>query len=774
LILTNHILFISFLGRDEVSLIFSAKLRNLFVNLHKIDKMRTRHAIIAIAIVLLTSCSETKYVAEGEYLLDRAEVKSDVKHTNINTTDLKQFVRQRGNARWFSALKFPLYTYSLSGSDTTKWINRTLRDIGEAPVIYDSVQTYQSMIAIRQQLMNMGFLRADVDVFTREKGKKIRTLYLLHPHDPYYIGDIDYVIQDTTIAQILQMDKEENRGLHRGMVFNVDNLDAERKRITNILTSQGYYRFNKDYISYRADSIEGTNNINLTLVLHLFRNSDVTDVPHRKYTINEVRFQSGNVEDSVIHLRPQVLRNNTYIQPGQLYNSSNLQNTYNHFGRLGAVRYTNIALREHPDTTLLDCDIAISTNKPSTIMFQPEGTNTAGDLGAAVSLTYQNRNLFRGSELLSIELRGAFEAIRGLEGYSDSNFLEYSLEARLSFPRFIAPFISQSIRQSVNATSEVSFAYDLQNRPEFLRRVFSVGWRYRWNNPERLDRFQFDLLDLNFISMPWISEKFYKEYIIGVGKRNPLLLYNYNDLFIMRTGFRYAYNNGDYAIKTNIETGGNLLSLLANTFGFHKNEDNEYTFLNVAFAQYVKGDIDFTRNFQFDYRNQLVFHVGLGIAYAYGNSTVLPFEKTYFSGGANSVRGWSVRSLGPGSFHNEEGGWNYLMHTGDIKLDLNMEYRAHLFWKLGGALFVDAGNIWNFRNYDDQANGVFKLTEFWKQMAVSYGLGFRLNFDYFILRFDMGMKAINPAYKTESEHFPIIHPKLSRDFAFHFAVGLPF
>ncbi len=438
------------------------------------------------------------------------------------------------------------------------------------------------------------------------------------------------------------------------------------------------------------------------------------------------------------------------------------------------MRYTNIEFREVPDTTQLDCDIAISTNKPSTISFQPEGTNTAGDFGAAVALTYMNRNVFRGSENLSIELRGAYEAIRGLEGYSNSDFLEYSLQTKLSFPTFIAPFLSQSFRQRINANSEVSLLYDLQNRPEFRRRVFSVGWKYKWNDPNHHDRYQIDLLDLNYISMPWVSDKFRTEYLDDRSSRNAILLYNYEDLFIMKTGFRYSYNNGNYAFKTNVETAGNLLYLAAHIFNFHKNSEGQYTFLALAFAQYAKGDVDYTRNFRFDYDRQLVFHVGFGIAYPYGNSTILPFEKRYFSGGANSVRGWSVRTLGPGGYHRHDGNIDFINQTGDMKLDLNVEYRAHLFWKFGGALFVDAGNIWTLRSYKDQPDGQFQLSKFFQQMAVGYGLGLRLNFDYFILRFDMGMKAVNPDYSTSKEHFPLLHPKLSRDFAFHFAVGLPF
>ena len=735
--------------------------------------MRLKYVILSAVAMVLMACSETKYVAEGEYLLDRVQVKSDTKARGINTTELKQLVRQRGNARWFSTVKVPLHTYSLAGRDTTRWLNRTLQSIGEAPVIYDSVQTKQSLQSIVMQMQNTGYLRATADIHHTIKGKKIRTTYVLHPGRPYFIGNVTYEIHDTAIARILKAD-EKRRGLHKGMMFNVQNLDAERKRITELLTNQGYYRFNKEFITYRADSLPGSPDIDLTLVLHRFRNNQVSDQPHQQYSINDVRFHSGNVDDSTIHLRPKVLRNNTFIYEGENYSSKGLQQTYNRFGRLGAVRYTNIAFRELPDTALLDCDITISMYKPSTISFQPEGTNTAGDLGAAASLTYQNRNLFRGSEALTVELRGAFEAIRGLEGYSNSNFQEYSIQTNLSFPRFIAPFLPRSFRRRINATSEVSLLYDLQNRPEFLRRVFSVGWRYKWSDPKHQDRYQVDVLDLNFITMPWMSEKFYNDYLSDVGNRNAILFYNYQDLFIMRSGFRYSYNNGNYAVKTNLETGGNLLSLAAHTLGFHRNNDGQYTFLDVAFAQYVRGDIDYTRNFQLSYNSQMVFHVGLGIAYPYGNSRVLPFEKTYFSGGANSVRGWSVRSLGPGSFVNKDGDLNFILHTGDLKLDLNMEYRAHLFWKLGGALFVDAGNIWTLREYGDQPDGQFQLSTFWKQIAVSYGLGIRFNFDYFILRFDMGMKAVNPVYETSREHFPVIHPKLSRDFAFHFAVGLPF
>jgi outer membrane protein assembly factor BamA len=736
--------------------------------------MRIRIFIFLLLIALLASCTVTKFVPDGEYLLDKVEVKSDTNALGVNPSEMRQLVRQRGNSRWFSAAKLPLATYSLSGRDTTKWFNRFLRSIGEPPQLYDSVSTRASMDILQTQLQNMGYLRASVDVYNKIKGKKLVTTYLLHPRQPYFINKVDYDIRDSAIAVVLNLADSTRRGLKSGMMFNVANLDNERSRISKYLTNRGYYRFNKDFISYRADSVPGSPLINLTLVLDKYRSGEETNLPHQVYTIGDVNFRSGNPNDSVIPLRQSVLESNTFLESGALYASNDLQTTYNHFGRLGAVRYTNISFHEHEFEPVLDCDILVSTNKPSTISFQPEGTNTSGDLGAAVSLTYQNRNIFHGSENLSVVLRGAYEAIRGLEGYSNTNFQEYSVETSLSFPRFIAPLLSTSFRRRVNASSEVSLLYDLQNRPEFMRRVFSVAWRYKWNDQNHHDRYQVDLLDLNYISMPWISDTFKAEYLDNTDSRNSILRYNYENLFIMKLGFGYTYNNGRYAIKVSAESAGNLLNLASHMFHFHKNSEEQYTFLDIAYAQYLRGIFDYTRNFVFDYHNQLVFHFGFGIAYPYGNSTILPFEKRFFSGGANSVRGWSVRSLGPGKFIGRDGRIDFINQTGDMKLDLNLEYRASLFWKFGGALFIDAGNIWTLRDYEDQPGGQFKISEFWQQIAVSYGLGLRLNFDYFVVRFDMGMKAVNPAYEDEKDHFPILHPRLSRDFAFHFAVGLPF
>lgn len=710
-----------------------------------------RYSYIPFSILLLTTaCSTGKYVQEGEYILDKVAVVSD--QSDYNASPLSQYVRQKEKPKLFSLFRNPF---------------------SRKPVIYDTLQARLSCQDLMTAMQNEGYMNAGVSLYTETKGKKLKATYLLHPGQPFLIGKVNYDIQDEGIQQLLHLDQTDNQQIKPGMRFTVETLDNERKRIAGLLSDNGYFRFNKDFIHFTADTVMGRKDIALTLQLRKYKsNSNSPEVDHTRYLIRDVLFQSNDSDR--IHLRKQVLLNATAIKAGRPYDASALQRTYNNFARLQAVKYTNIKFAEVPDTNLLDCHIQISTNKPSTISFQPEGTNTAGDLGAAASITYTNRNLFHGSEQLSIEFRGAYEAITGLEGYQDQNYTEFSVETKLVFPRFLAPFLSKSFRRRQTASSEWAVSWNFQNRPEFHRRVFSSAWRYRWSEPKHHLNYRFDLLDLNYVYMPWISSTFKRDYLDNAENRNAILRYNYEDIFIMKAGFTVSYTDGVDAVRANFESAGNLLNGVSKGFGFKTNSQGQHTLFNIAYAQYVKFDFDYTHLFQFDKRNALALHAGLGVAYPYGNSMVLPFEKRYFSGGANSVRGWSVRELGPGKFKGTDGRIDFINQTGDVKLDLNAEYRSSLFWKLQGALFIDAGNIWTLRNYAEQPGGQFKFTEFYKQIAASYGMGLRLNFDYFILRFDVGMKAINPAYESEKEHWSIFHPKLSRDFDFHFAVGLPF
>lgn len=791
-----------FLGtKDRQVARFCVLLRIKTVFVPEIMRKRWLHYISPLLLWMTASCSVSKFIPEGEYLLDDVKVVSDDKA--VKPSDISGYNRQNPNSSWFSLVKVPMHIYSLSGTDTTRWINRFIQKLGDKPVIFDEEAAERSREDMQSALHNMGYMQADVRLRKETRKKKLRLKYLVHPGPAYRISHWDYDIQDDSVRRY--MAGYASQLMHEGMRFDVNTLDQERQQMTNHLQDRGFYRFNKEYVTCTADTVRGTHLVDLTF--HIAPYDATSHTTHARYRIGEVnvvtdfdmthamrqdfaRFDSLHYKGLNIFyrerpfLKPEVLSQNIAITPDSFYSDSRLQHTRSSLGRLHAIKYTDIRFQEDAaDSTRLDCHVLLSRNKVNSFSAELEGTNSAGDLGAAASLSYQNRNLFNGSELFTFKVRGAYEAVTGLQGYSNENYVEYGVEASINFPRFLFPFISAEVRQRTQATSEIGIQFNSQERPEFGRRAASVTWGYRWTYKRKWQH-RVDVLDLNYVYMPWISSTFREEYLDNPENSNSILRYNYENLLIMKAGYGFTYHsdgresrtasNNSYSIRFNIESSGNLLYAFSHMLNATRNEDHQYTVANIAYAQYIKTDIDFTKSFRIDHRNSIVFHVGMGVAYPYGNSRILPFEKRYFSGGANSVRGWSVRRLGPGSFAGNDRNIDFINQSGDIKLDLNLEYRTKLFWKLNGAFFVDAGNIWTIRDYEEQPGGAFRFDSFYKQIAVSYGLGLRFDFDYFILRFDAGMKAVNPAYRNSKEHYPFIHPDFGRDFAFHFAVGYPF
>ena len=748
-----------------------------------------------------TSCSVSKFIPEGEYLLEDVKVISDNK--DVKPSEFRGYVHQNPNSSWFSIAKVPLRIYALSGTDTTKWINRFIQKIGDEPVIYDSASAERSKENMKRAMQNLGYMQANVDVLTKKKKKKIGLSYVLHPGKGYVIRSWQYDVKDQGLRN--DFADYSSRVMSENMLFNVNQLNMERQNLATFFQNKGYYKFNKELITCTADTVSGSYTIDLNF--HIAPYASASKISHQKYHIGEVNvftdfditkaMQMEDLEDwDSIHykglnifsekrpfLRPEVLSQNIFVAPDELYSERLLQRSQSALGRLNAIKYSDLRFVENMnDSTVLDCFVLLSRNNPNSFSAEIEGTNSAGDLGAAASVSYQNRNLFRGSELFTFKVRGAYEAVTGLQGYSNENYIEYGAEASINFPRFLFPFISSELRKRILATSEVALQFNSQDRPEFSRRAASASWSYKWTYKQRW-RHSVDLLDVNYVYMPWISSTFRQEYLDNVNNQNSILKYNYENLLIMKMGYGFTYHSGGanlsattgnaYSIRFNIESSGNLLYGLSHLFNAKRNDSHQYTLMNIAYAQYVKTDFNFAKSFMIDERNSIVFHVGAGVAFPYGNSRILPFEKRYFSGGANSVRGWLVRRLGPGSFSGNDANIDFINQSGDIKLDINLEYRTKLFWKLNGAFFIDAGNIWTIREYDEQPGGAFRLDSFYKEIALAYGLGLRFDFDYFILRFDGGMKAVNPA-KNAEERYPLIRPDFGRDFAFHFAVGYPF
>ncbi|MDO4949871.1 MAG: BamA/TamA family outer membrane protein [Bacteroidales bacterium] len=763
--------------------------------------MNASHRYILVCLLALTaSCSTGKFLHDDELLLDKVGVTAD--RPDISPVELQTYVRQTPNARWFNLFKVPMRLYCLSSPGSDKGFGRFLRKIGERPVAYDSLKTEKTRQEMQKAVRNMGYMSAEVSVGRRVRKNKIGIVYAVRAGRPSYVRHVAYDIHDPGVGSLIANDSVRS-GLHGGMMFDVTALDRERTRIAKLLLNNGYFRFNKEMITYRADVTQDSDQIDLTLRIGQPDGRSPQQDPYETFRVGDVVYVLESEEnnragfDTVAvagikvlskndkYIRPDVVAEFNRIRVGEPYDESAVQQTYASMARLKALKYTSVRFEE--DTTRqrrqLRATAVLTKARNQSVSFQFEGTNSAGDLGAAASMTYQHRNLFRGSESLSVKLRGAFEAITGVrEGFENDNYKEYGVETSLSLPRFSCPFLSSEAMSHLLATSEVGVTYNSQVRPEFTRTLASASWSYKWTAKQRQHRL--DLLDINYIYVPYKSDAF-RRYLDEMDKHNSILKYSYEDQLIVRTGYTYTYNSAgntlmrlpsrtSHSIRANIEESGNLLEAASKMLRPKPKDKEGYTLANIHFAQYVRGDFSFTQNWMLDQKNFLVFHWGMGVAYPYGNSKMLPFEKRYFSGGPNSVRGWPVRGLGPGSYKgSSEGAVSYVNHMGDIKLDLNLEYRTHLFWKFNGAVFVDAGNIWNIREYDGQEGGVFKPDRFYRQLAVAYGLGVRFDLDYLILRFDSGMKAINPM-EEGSGRYPFLHHDMGRDFCFHFAVGYPF
>ncbi len=770
----------------------------------------SRLILILLATILLWSCSSTKHVPNGKYLVDNVKIAvNDTK--NISGQDLFNYLRQTPNHKVLGFFKIQLATYNLSGSDTSKWHNKWLRRMGQAPVIYDRQLTQASANQLRQALINRGYMNTTVSIDTikHDKKKKIDVHYNIYTGKPYYIASLNYNIPDTAIAKLILQDTARS-SIKIGTLLDHDILDAERSAIAKTLSNNGYYEFNKEYITFTADTAKSQKDVNLTMNLLPPRDSlgqPDKSAKHKVFSIRNIYFVTDyytgknnqyifNIDDTVKHnnitilygddryLKPKILDEKCHITTNSPYNASQIDRTYESLRQLGILKSITINLRQANNTeNEIDAYILLSRNKKQGITFDVEGTNSEGDLGFGVGLTYQHRNLAKGSELLTAKVRAAYESLSGnIEGLINNRYTEYVAEVGITFPKFEAPFLSKSFKQKQRAATEFSVSFNFQERPEYTRIIAGAAWKYKWANRQNTTRRTFDLIDINYVYLP----KSTFDFIDQIAPSNPLLRYSYEDHFIMRMGYSYYKTNqriattvlrkpnrqpSVYSFRTSVEMAGNLLYAISSITG-QKRENDAYKIFGIQYSQYVKGDLDYTYTRNFDERNSLSFHFGTGIGYPYGNSSMIPFEKRFYAGGANGVRGWGVRSLGPGNFDSHNSVSDFINQCGDIRLDLSIEYRAKLFWILEGALFIDAGNIWTIHSYENQPGGMFRFNSFYKEIAMSYGAGLRLDFSYFLLRFDLGMKAHNPA--RNQERWPIIHPKWGRDATFHFAVGYPF
>lgn len=767
-----------------------------------------------IVTLLFGACSSSRHVAAGNYLLDAVNISINDSTDSFNEQEMSAYLRQLPNHKMLWSIKFRLGVYNMSGADTTRWWNRWIRKLGEPPVIYDSTLTKTGREQLLKAMVNKGFLDAEVltDTIRDDNKRKLKVLYTLIPGEPHLINNINYVFEDTVLRKLVMRDSSRF-SVKKGDLLDRSLLEKQREQITQILRNNGYFEFAKEYITFNADTTEGSRLVDLTMTVNptVKNNQRRENTEHEKFRIGKIFFVTNfdpvtdeslrsisakdtvHFKDIIIYygdkryLKPQVLYENCFIHTNNIYRQSEVDRTYQALSRFNILKFLNIRFLkagEAGNEQLLDAYILLTPGKSQAIALEIEGTNSEGDLGVAATATYTHRNIGRGAETFTAKLRGAYESLSGnLEGLLHDRYMEYSVDVGLNFPKFKAPFLTERFKRRINATTELNAAMTYQERPEYTRIISNAGWSYKWTHNRNHNRYIFTPIDINYVYLPESTYNFIDE----IAPDNPLLRYSYEDHFIMRMGFSFYHSNkriqnplgilkiqrNIYTIRANAEFAGNVLYLLSNIFD-HRNDSRSvpYKIFGIHYSQYFKINSDFSFIHTFDLRNSVAFHVGLGVGYPYGNSTILPFEKRFYGGGANGVRGWDVRTLGPGSYPGTNSVSDFINQCGDIRFDLSAEYRAKLFWVLELGAFIDGGNIWTIHNYSNQPGGMFHFNSFYKQLAAAYGLGIRMDFNYFLIRFDLGMKAHNPA--RGQEHWPLIHPRWSRDRSFHFSIGYPF
>ena len=742
---------------------------------------------IAGLIVLFAGCNATKYVPQDKYLLDKAKVKvTDSKDASVSGLD--SYLRQKQNSEILGFWKLQLHIYNTAPADTTtkskKRLAANAHKMGEAPEIYDPSLTGASMGQLKQAMHNRGYFNAVIDTQTVVKKRKVKLTYFVTAEQPYVVRD--YTIK-LAHQDLLRAATAKGCLIHNGDRFDAGVLDNERQRITSYMRQEGYYFFDKSMLDYRADSSYNTHEVAIELKMQKMTETlpdSILEKIYTRYRINHIKFHmdydprrlpegkelihsmEGEYEFSYFGkplLRHRVLRKNFKLKPGDYYNEELVERSYALLNALGPVKYVDISF-EPVGKDLLDCHITVSRSKLNSVSAEIEGTYSAGDWGIAAGLGYINRNIFRGAEQLSLSGRFSYEWRQ-----NGGRAIEAKGEAGLLFPN------------SLN----LKLAFQYQNRPnEFIRDIAGAGLYYTIHrNPSSHWRHIFNIIDVNYVYLPWKSEEFQTNII----NKSSVLKYSYEDHFIVDWSYTGIYTsrqqlnpNHDYLrFQYTIETAGNLLHGIASAANLPKNEAGAYVLWKIPYSQYAKADVNFTYHQVLVQNHRLVYHIGLGVVVPYLNASSVPFEKRYFSGGSNSVRGWQARTLGPGGFKGTGGGLVYDMQAGDIRLDLNLEYRWKVWNFIELAAFTDAGNIWTIRDYKGQEHGVFLFDEFYKQIAWSYGVGLRLDFSILVFRIDFGVKLYDPTRLYEDGGSKVWRTAANGlswkdDMTFHFAIGYPF
>jgi outer membrane protein assembly factor BamA len=698
-------------------------------------------------------------------------------------------------------LRFHLFLYNLANPKKEKGFSKFFHNVGEAPVVYDSNKVKQNVLNFSKYLSDIGYTHAQVtDSLRYKSNQKIDVIYKIKFGVPTKIKTFRYSFEDTSIQRYIYADTSRAL-IKKGMLFDKQLMQAERLRLETVLKSNGYFRFSKEYIYFNVKNAQQPNLVDIILVIK--QNVDGTYNPvtrvraHEQFTVDSITIIPETQKNKTAHsidtfiynnytflypgkvtIKPQAILSVCRIQPVSLFSQDDVDKTYANLSALNLFRYINIEMSEKEQSEedslrLLDCTIELAMRKKQSYSFELGITNTSYDLGGRGNWTYNNYNIFKGGEHLQVGISGSIRSIRHkYDNYSLDPEREIGAFVSLETPKFFVPFSLRDFQNKYNPRTLIQFSFNNQRElPRYIKTIANTSFGYSFKKTSSYSKHSIYPIDFSLIKLPILDKIYFDTTFKGKS-----LEYSFIDHAILSMRYVYELNtqpkesNRSYVyLRSSIESAGPLVHMV-NKYSHWAADSLDSLFFGVEYAQYIRGDIDFRFFHIITPANKLVYRFYGGIGIPYGNSKAMPYEKMFWSGGPYGIRAWKERSLGPGNAKNADSIPNQL---GDIKLEGNIEYRFKLFWKLEGAFFTDAGNVWLLKE-GGKNPGEFDFKSLPKEIAIGSGLGIRLDLAFVLLRVDWGFKIKDPSQEANKMWiFQNDNYKISNS-SFQFGIGYPF
>ncbi len=765
--------------------------------------------------IIMSSCSGTRFLKEGETFYGGAEVRLTTEGKISEKKEVKkqlhELIGPKPNSSFLGS-RPSVWFYYIAGTPKKKkgFRNFVKNKMGKEPLLITDVEPFRTASMLERQVNNEGYFGSEVTSEVKTKRKESKVIYTVTLMKPFTLRNISFNLFDTLRYDQKKMEKETL--LKKEQRYSLERLKAEQQRVEDMAKNNGFYYFDERYLLFEADTTVGKRQVDLKLIFEngtpskakrIYTLSSINVFPNYSLgndsiatTSDTVRVNNLGYIDNQHIFRPEIVASAINLETDSIYRRIDHEYTLSRLMSLRSFKFVNIKYRESDsDSSGLHAEINLTPLLKKSLRLQAEAVSKSNNfVGPGLDLTFTNRNLFRGAELLQLKLNGSYEWQISRQQTGSLNSIEFGLESSLVVPRFIAPFHIPYRSSKYMPQTIIKGGFNFQQRIDFFRLTsFNVAYGYNWRETT-FKTHEFFPVELSFVRSSKTSPEF--DELLA---QNPSLSNSFQNQFI--PGLKYSFtlntqlkedieekyrlkgpNKSNIYFNGKIDLAGNILNSIQS--GIRKNESEPYELFGQPYSQFARGEVDFRYYLQLDKRNKIASRINIGVGYAYGNSTYLPYTKQFSVGGSNSVRAFPARSIGPGTYNvrtdtSFTSNTYFIDQRGDVKLELNLEYRFDILKALKGALFTDAGNIWLLKEDEARPGGYFNKDTFLSELAVGVGAGLRYDFNFFLLRFDVAFPIRKP-YRAPEDRWVINEINFgSKDWRgdnliFNIAFGYPF